>query len=67
MLHLLLGCGQRAIGYHGVRRKHLQRYLDEFAYRWNRRRHVRASFDTLLGLSMRQSHASYRDLVGQTA
>ena len=28
---------------------------------------VRASFDTLLGLSMRLSHASYRDLVVQTA
>jgi transposase-like protein len=52
--------------YHGIRRKHLHRYLDEFVYRWNRRRHMRSSFDTLLGLSMRLSHASYREFVGQT-
>ncbi len=49
--------------YHGVRRKHLRRYLDEFVYRWNRRRHMRVSFGTLLGLSVRLPHASYRDFV----
>ena len=54
----------RALGtYHGVRRKHLRRYLDEFVYRWNRRRHMRVSFDTLLDLSVRLPHASYRDFV----
>jgi transposase-like protein len=51
--------------YHGVRQKHLRRYLDEFVYRWNRRRHMRTSFDTLLGLTVRLSHASYRDFVEQ--
>ena len=49
--------------YHGVRRKHLRRYLDEFVYRWNRRRHMRTSFDTLLGLAAGLPHASYRDFV----
>jgi hypothetical protein len=29
--------------FHGVRKVHLQRYLDEFVFRWNRRRHVRAA------------------------
>jgi predicted RNA-binding Zn-ribbon protein involved in translation (DUF1610 family) len=51
--------------YHGARRKHLRRYLDEFVYRWNRRRHMRASFDTLLGLTVRLSHAGYREFVDQ--
>jgi hypothetical protein len=53
--------------YHGVRRRHLRRYLDEFVYRWNRRRHLRTSFDTLLGLAARLRHASYRDFVEQRA
>jgi hypothetical protein len=44
---------------------HLQRYLDEFVFRWNRRRHTRAAFDTLAGLTMRLTHASYRDFIDQ--
>jgi hypothetical protein len=47
--------------FHGLREAHLQRYLDEFVFRWNRRRHTRAAFDTLAGLTMRLTHASYRD------
>ena len=38
--------------YHGLRRKHLQAYLDEFVFRWNRRRHYRESFDMLLGIAV---------------
>ena len=38
--------------YHGLRRKHFQRYLDEFVFRWNRRRHRATSFDSLLGISL---------------
>jgi hypothetical protein len=45
----------------GVRKADLRRYLDEFVYRWNRRGHVVAAFDTLLGLAMELQHASYRD------
>ncbi len=26
--------------FHGLRRAHLRRYLDEFVFRWNRRRHT---------------------------
>ena len=36
--------------HHGVSRKHLQVYLDEFVFRHNRRRTPLASFQTLLGL-----------------
>lgn len=36
--------------YHGVSRHHLQVYLDEFAFRHNRRRTPMAAFQTLLGL-----------------
>jgi len=53
--------------YHGVRKAHLLRYLDEFVFRWNRRRHMRTSFDSLLGLSSRLGHASYRDFINQAA
>ncbi len=53
--------------FHGLRRPHLQRYLDEFVFRWNRRRHTAAAFDTLLGIGTRLGHASYRDFVEQRA
>ena len=33
--------------YHGVRKPHLRRYLEEFVFRWNRRRHMKSSFETL--------------------
>ena len=36
--------------YHGLRPKHLQAYLDEFVFRFNRRRTPHAAFDRLLGL-----------------
>ncbi len=50
---------------HGVRNQHLRRYLDEFTFRWNRRRHTRTAFDRLLDLTSRLSHASMRDFVEQ--
>ena len=37
--------------FHGFRRKHLQAYLNEFTFRWNRRKWVGSAFDRLLGLS----------------
>jgi hypothetical protein len=52
---------------HGVRKPHLQRYLDEFVFRWNRRRVTAAAFDSLLGLAARMGHASERDFVLQRA
>ena len=37
---------------HGLREKHLQAYLDEFVFRFNRRRTPAAAFDRLLGPSL---------------
>src|SRR6266851_10062486 len=39
--------------YHGLRRANLQHYLDEFVFRFNRRRTRHAAFDTLLGIGAR--------------
>ncbi len=38
--------------YHGLREKHLQAYLDEFVFRFNRRHTPRAAFARLLGLAV---------------
>jgi hypothetical protein len=51
--------------YHGVRATHLRRYLEEFVFRWNRRRHMKSSFDTLLGIAAGLPHAGYREFVDQ--
>lgn len=52
---------------HGLRKAHLARYLNEFVFRWNRRRHMRVAFDSLLGLTLRLPPATYRDFVEQRA
>jgi ribosomal protein L37AE/L43A len=54
-------------GFHGLRKCHLQRYLDEFVFRWNRRRHMRSGFDTLLGIGVGLGPETYRDFVEQRA
>ena len=50
---------------HGVRKQHLRRYLDEFTFRWNRRRHTKTAFDRLLRFVVQLPHASERDFVEQ--
>jgi hypothetical protein len=45
--------------YHGMRRKHLQSYLEEFVYRFNRRRDRQAAFPTLLGLAAAHRPVTY--------
>jgi predicted RNA-binding Zn-ribbon protein involved in translation (DUF1610 family) len=52
---------------HGLRRKHLHRYLNEFVFRWNRRRHMRAAFETILGVALKRGPATYSDFVAQRA
>lgn len=37
--------------FHGVSRKHLQAYLNEYVFRFNRRRTPLAAFQTVLGLA----------------
>src|ERR1022692_3423372 len=49
--------------YHGLRRKHVDTYLNEFVFRCNRRFHRHVSFETLLGLAAQHEPASYWDIV----
>src|SRR4051795_8133413 len=50
--------------YHGLREEHLQAYLDEFVFRFNRRRTPQAAFERLLGLTLEP--ATYQMLVGRS-
>jgi transposase-like protein len=52
--------------YHGLREKHLQSYLDEFVFRFNRRRTPPAAFARLLGLSLIHQPATYKMLIGRS-
>jgi ISXO2 transposase-like protein/transposase-like zinc ribbon protein len=52
--------------YHGLRPGHLQAYLDEFVFRFNRRRTPHAAFGRLLGLSLNLEPATYKMLVGRS-
>jgi transposase-like protein len=51
--------------YHGLRRRHLQRYLDEFVFRFNRRRTPTAAFERLLGLAVTLQPAPYQMLISR--
>jgi transposase-like protein len=51
--------------YHGLRRKHLQRYLDEFVFRFDRRRSRQRAFDTLVGVAAVVQPATYREIVAK--
>jgi len=53
--------------FHRLRKAHVQCYLDEFVFRWNRRRHTRIAFDRLLGIGIGLGPATYRDFVGRRA
>jgi transposase-like protein len=48
--------------HHGVGHKHLQVYLDEFTFRFNRRRTPQAAFQTLLGLGAQRGPTTYQQL-----
>jgi hypothetical protein len=52
--------------YHGLRRKRRQRYLDEFVFRFNRRRTRHPAFATLLGIGTRAAPAPYHVLISNT-
>ena len=49
--------------YHGLRAKHLQAYLDEFVFRFNRRRTRHAAFRSLLGLASNAKPVTYKMLI----
>jgi hypothetical protein len=49
--------------YHGLRRKHIQTYLDEFVFRFNRRRTRHATFKSLLGIGVKIKPVTYKMLI----
>ncbi len=66
-IHRVFGNAKRwAMGvYHGLRTPHLQRYLDEFVFRFNRRKTPQAAFASLLSIAVKRDHASYQMLIQQ--
>jgi hypothetical protein len=48
--------------YHGLRRKHVDTYLNEFVFRYNRRFYRHVSFEALLGLATHHEPTSYWDI-----
>jgi len=53
--------------YHGLRRPHLQSYLDEFVFRFNRRRTRHAAFLSLLGFAAGHAPFTYNMLISPEA
>ncbi len=53
--------------YHGLRSRHFQRHPDGSVFRRDRRRHRRASFDSLPGIGLGLPPATCRDLTGGRA
>jgi len=49
--------------YHGLRRKHITTYLDEFVFRYNRRFHRHVSFEKILGLAAHAPPTNYWDII----
>ena len=52
--------------YHGLRPAHLQAYLDEFVFRFNRRHNPAAAFERLLGLVIDLGPAPYQMLISRS-
>lgn len=51
--------------YHGVSEKHLQSYLSEYGYRFNRRSHLEFIFHSIVTDAARSSAWTYADIVGK--
>ena len=49
--------------YHGLRDKHLQSYLDEFVFRFNRRRSRHAGFSSLFSIALAAKPVTYKMLI----
>ena len=49
--------------YHGLRRKYLQTYLDEFVFRFNRRRTRHPTFRSMFAIAIRTKPVTYNMLV----
>ncbi|MDR2529630.1 MAG: hypothetical protein LBD04_11565, partial [Synergistaceae bacterium] len=50
--------------YHGLGKKHLQRYFNKFCYRFNRRCFARQFFNILLTVCISTPTITYSQLVG---
>lgn len=50
--------------YHGLRRRHVQTYLDEFCFRFNRRASRQATFNRILGLAAAHPPVPYHQITG---
>ena len=53
--------------FHGFRAKHMDAYLNEFVFRWNRKRSFQTAMDALLGIGQKLNRTTYRDIVGDTS
>jgi predicted RNA-binding Zn-ribbon protein involved in translation (DUF1610 family) len=51
--------------YHGLRRRHIDTYLNEFVFRYNRRFFRHVSFETILGLAVHHHPAGYWEIIGR--
>jgi hypothetical protein len=51
--------------YHGLRHKHVDTYLNEFVFRYNRRFYRHVSFETLPALVSRRHPTSYWDIIAR--
>jgi len=51
--------------YHELRRKHVDSYLNEFVFHYNRRFYRHVSFETMLGLASHRGPVSYWDIAGR--
>jgi transposase-like protein len=49
--------------YHGLRRKHIDTYLNEFVFRYNRRFYRHVSFEVLFGLATHHEPTGYWDII----
>jgi len=65
-LHIIISNVKAFIGgtFHGLDKKHLQRYLDEFCYRFNRRQSKRSLFSRLLFACSIAPKITYDELAG---
>lgn len=66
IVHLIFGNLKSWIAgvHHGVSPKHLQAYLNEFVFRFNRRFYPFNAFRSLLGLAVASESATYEELYG---
>jgi hypothetical protein len=53
--------------YHGLRRPHLQTYLDEFVFRFNRRKNRHPGFARLLTIGLSLTPVTYNMLIAPDA